>query len=82
MDTNRILSELRAERDRLDRAINAIESLNSSGSRAQTRVARSKLKEVPHKRGRRRLSAAARKKLSAMMKARWAAGKMGRKKTA
>jgi len=33
MDTNRILAELRAERDRIDRAISALEAVDSTGHR-------------------------------------------------
>jgi hypothetical protein len=33
MDTNRILTDLRAERDRIDQAINAIEALNGRAVR-------------------------------------------------
>ena len=72
MDTNRILAELRAERDRLDRAISAIEGLNSIGRRRAGRPPR-----AAATRGRRgRISAAARRKLSRLMKRRWAQGKM------
>ncbi len=56
MDLNRILAELKAERARLDAAISAIEGVNSRGTR----------------RGRRRLSAAARTRISEAQKARWA----------
>jgi len=72
METNRILAELRAERDRIDRAISAIEGLNSTGRR---RVGRPpKTAEKPSRRG--RMSAAARRKLSRLLKQRWAQGKM------
>lgn len=65
MDTNRILAELRAERDRLDRAIAAIEGLNSTGhgsaSRAQGAM-----------RTRRTFSAATRARMAAAQRVRWA----------
>jgi hypothetical protein len=71
MDTQKILAELRAERDRIERAITAIEGLNSTGHR---RAGRPKAGATP--RGRSRMSAAARRKLSRLLKQRWAQGKM------
>ncbi len=71
MDTNRMLAELRAERDRIDRAIAAIEGLNSATRRKAGRSPR-----VAMRRQRSRMSAAARAKLSRLMKQRWAQGKM------
>jgi len=76
METNRILAELRAERDRIDRAISAIEGLNSTGRRRVGRPPRAAQK--PRRRG--RTSAAARRKLSRLLKQRWAQGKMKRAK--
>ncbi len=73
MDTNRILAELRAQRDRLDRAIAAIEGLHSTGRRRGGRPA---AVAAPKRRGRRRMSATARRKLSRLLKQRWAQGKM------
>jgi len=64
MNINGILGELRSERDRIDRAIAAIISLNSTG---HPRVGRSR---------RGHMSAAARRKLSRLLKQRWAQGKM------
>ena len=72
MDTNRILADLRAERDRIDRAIAAIEGLNSTGRRRVGRPPRAAQK--PRRRG--GMSAAARRKLSRLLKRRWAQGKM------
>ncbi len=40
MDTNSILAELRAERDRIDRAIAAIDGLSSTGRRRAGRPPR------------------------------------------
>ncbi len=82
MDIRKILAELRTGRDRLDQAIAAVESLNFAGQRLGRRGRRpAPLQATPARPlRRRRLSAAARKKLSAMMKAGWASGKMGRKK--
>jgi len=73
MNTNSILAELRAERDRIDSAIAAIAGLNShqmAGHQPSTPAT-----------GKRRggMSAAARKRLSRLLKQRWAQGKMGRK---
>jgi hypothetical protein len=73
MNTKRILVELHAERSRIDRAIAAIKAIHSDGaSRPAARVA-------PPKRRRGRMSAAARKRLSDLMKKRWAQGKMKRR---
>lgn len=75
MDTRKILSELRSERIRIDQAIAAIESLNITGSTTGRRGGSAA------KRGRRRISAAGRKRLSELLKKRWASGKMkGRRK--
>jgi hypothetical protein len=80
MNITSILAELKAERTRIENAITAIESLNNSTGRTRGRTAR--VSSAP-KRHRRRLSAAARTKLSRLMKQRWAQGKMkARKKPA
>jgi len=72
MDISRMLAELRIERGRIERAIAAIEGLNSTGrpkaGRPPTAAA------TRRKRG--RMSAAARRKLSRLLKQRWAQGKM------
>ena len=69
MALDRILAELRAERDRLDNAIAALKQ--TSGKRFRTG------------RGRRRrhMSAAARRRISLMMKRRWAERKKKQKTT-
>jgi hypothetical protein len=72
MDTNRILAELRSERGRIDRAISAIEAINSTGRRKAGRPP--KATAVRNRRG--RMSTAGRRKLSRLMKQRWAQGKM------
>ena len=72
MDINRILADLRAEHGRIERAIAAIEGLNSTGRRGVGRPP----KRVITRRGRGRMSAAARRKLSRLLKQRWVAGKM------
>jgi len=78
MDTHRIVAELRAERDRIDQAISAIEAVNSTGGRRVGRPPGA----VRKARGRGRMSAAARRKLSRLLKQRWAQGKMKRAKVA
>ena len=65
MDTNRILRELRAERDRIDRAIAAVEGLGSTGRRTVGRPPRAMRK-------RRTFSAATRARMAAAQRARWA----------
>ncbi len=70
MDTRKILSDLRAERDRLTQAIAALESLDRTPGRG--RRAKTAAPAAKRRRGRRRLSAATRKRMSEMMKARWA----------
>ncbi len=69
MDTKRILDQLRTERERLDRAIEALEALDS---RRGARRGRPPGTASASRRGRRRMSAAARKRISEMMKLRWA----------
>jgi hypothetical protein len=76
MDINSILAELRAERDRIDQAISVLAALNSTGRRRVGRPPRAAA--IPRKRG--RMSAAARRKLSRLLKQRWAQGKMKRAK--
>ena len=76
MDTRQILNQLQAERTRIDRAIAAIKAIHSVG------ISKS-LSTAPRKRRRGRMSAASRKRLSELMKKRWASGKMkGRSKSA
>ena len=69
MDTERIVAELKRERDRLSKAIAALDgdSLHSAArtSAVPSRAARSKVKGD-------RLTPAGRKRLSEMMKKRWA----------
>jgi hypothetical protein len=76
MNLTKILAELRNNRTRIEKAIDAIESLNHSTGRRKARTA--SRPSVPKHR-RRHLSAAARRKLSVLMKKRWAAGKMRKK---
>lgn len=63
MNIERIIADLRSERDRLERAIAALEG----GHRYSA--------STPSRR-RRHMSAAARARISKAMKARWASGKM------
>ena len=66
MDTQKILEDLKRERERLDRAITALES-GGTAVRRRGRPAGS-----TKSRPRRHMSAAARKRISEMMKQRWA----------
>jgi hypothetical protein len=72
MDVKRILADLRGEQIRITRAIVALEAISSDG------VKRS-LSATPKKRRRGRMSAAGRRRLSELMKKRWAQGKMKRR---
>ncbi len=69
MNVSRILQELRSERDRLDQAITALESITSDGATRST----------PAKHGRRRMSAAGRKRISEAAKAMWARRRQNKK---
>ncbi len=77
MDIQNILSDLKKERERLDRAISALEGL-SGGQRRRGRpvgshnVGSHNVAPATAKRPRRHMSAAARKRISDMMKQRWA----------
>ncbi len=70
MDIRRILAELRTERHRIDQAIAAIEGIGRDGSKPTA-----KSRPGAARRPRRRMSAATRRRMSEMMKARWAARK-------
>ena len=72
MDINRVLADLRAEHGRIERAIAALEAVNSTGRRRAGRLPRAAVT----RRRRGRMSAAARRKLSQLLKQRWAQGKM------
>ncbi len=74
MDTRRILAELRAERSRIDQAIAAIEAIgvNARIGRGRRRTATTLAPGAARPRRRHRISAAGRKRLSEMMKQRWA----------
>jgi hypothetical protein len=62
-----IVSELKAERNRIDRAVAALEGLSSNGTPSKTQSLRG-----IHSQKRGHLTAAGRKRLSEMMKKRWA----------
>ena len=67
MDIQNIVSDLKTERDRLDQAIAALEGVSSSNRRGRPTKGASTIG-----RRRRHMSAAARKRISAAMKQRWA----------
>src|SRR5689334_15529891 len=71
MDTQQIISELESERDRLEQAISALRG-SMSGRRGAAAIGKGR-------RGRRRLSAAAKRRISEMMKKRWAERKRAAK---
>jgi hypothetical protein len=66
MDTRKILEQLRSEQERINKAIQALEGLDSGASRSSYSAGR---------RRRRRLSAEARRRISLAQKKRWAAQK-------
>jgi hypothetical protein len=70
MDTQEIVKELKAERARLDRAIVALDGANTTRTIATTAKPSSQDARLPRKRH--RISAAGRKRLSMLMKQRWA----------
>jgi hypothetical protein len=82
MDIRRMLADLESERQRIDKAIAALQSLESTGSTGATTGRRGrrpgrpeKSASAPQSNGRRRrrhMSPAARKRISEMMKQRWA----------
>jgi hypothetical protein len=67
MNTTKILAELKAERSRLDQAINALSAIATTNGIAAEPVRRGR------RGGRRRLSADARRRISEAAKKRWAA---------
>jgi hypothetical protein len=71
MDIQTIVSDLRAERNRIDNAISALEGLTSRSSTRRGRPPKAKQAAVSSKK-RRVMSAAARKRISEAMKKRWA----------
>jgi hypothetical protein len=75
MDTNKVLSDLRAERNRIDQAISALEALDGTG----TLTAAPKAKSAQPRGIRKGITTAGRKRLSELAKARWAARRRGAK---
>jgi len=73
MDTAQILADLRAHRGRIDNAITALEALD--GREPRDKAATDDIVKKADQKVRRTLSAAARKKIAAAQKARWAAKK-------
>ena len=71
MDIHRILSDLRSERERLDHAIAALEGLGAAAPRRRGRPVGSGSAGAGGRK-RRHMSAAARQRISEMMKLRWA----------
>ncbi len=78
MDTARLIRDLRAEKGRIDRAIAALEALNGAGARSQSLRSAAPTVQKTRKRG--VMSAAGRKRISEMMKKRWAARRKAAKK--
>ena len=72
MDTRIILADLKAELNRLNQAIAALESLNGTAT-AMPRTTTPAGRAAPTEAKKRGLTPAGRRRLSAMMKARWAA---------
>ena len=70
LDRERIVADLKSERDRLSRAIAALEGIVSSGDGTWRSTAPGQA--APAGKRRHRLTAAGRKRLSEMMKKRWA----------
>jgi hypothetical protein len=82
MDTTQILSDLRDELDRVTRAIAALESLNGTGTPAVRRGrpkggATFEFRADAPRRGRRRISAAGRKRIAEAKRLWWAQHKKG-----
>ncbi len=69
METSKLLNDLRAELNRIERAISALEQLDDAGGPVGT-VPKAQPAQA---RGGRRMSAAGRKRISEAAKARWAA---------
>ena len=72
MDLERIVTELKRERDRLSRAIAALAESDTSGVASNMRVARPRNATHNGKGPGRHLTPAGRKRLSEAMKKRWA----------
>lgn len=75
MDTARILSELRVEMDRIQKAIDALEALDATA--VKTHPVQQAQAAPKGRGGRRTMSAAARRRISEAAKRRWAQQKSG-----
>jgi len=76
VNLQQIVAELQAERDRLDKAIAALNGISTPRRRGRPPKA---VRTSARPKRRRRMSAAARRKLSRLLKQRWAQGKMRRR---
>jgi hypothetical protein len=74
MNTKEILATLRAERDKLDKAITALEALGET-PQASTKASVNTTKSTASKPKKRVMSAAGRKRIAEAQRARWAARK-------
>ncbi len=72
MDIKRIVSELMGERQRLENAIKAIESVTGHSAETGSGKNNSSAKVLSFQGGRRHLSAEARRRISEAQKRRWA----------
>jgi hypothetical protein len=77
MDIQRVLADLNQERKRLQRAIEALEAIASPPAGPSRRGRSPKAQQSATGTKKRAMSPAARKRISAMMKKRWAARKAG-----
>ncbi len=77
MDTRTILADLKAELNRLNQAIATLESLDGTATGTTPAAV-----AAPKRGGRRRMSAAGRKRISEAAKARWAAKRKAASKPA
>jgi hypothetical protein len=77
VNLQQIVAELKAERDKLDTAIAALNGVSTQPRRGRPPKA---VQTSARPKRRRRMSAAARRKMSRLLKQRWAQGKMKRAK--
>jgi len=82
MDTRKILADLVGERNRIARAIAALEVLDSTEASVPRGRPATIAKAAPKQPGKRGLTPAGRKRLSALMTARWAERRKGATKPA
>jgi len=77
MDISKIITDLKRERERLQKAIDALEALESGKAERPRRGRPPKVQKNAFVATKRHMSSAARKSISAMMKKRWKARKAG-----